>query len=209
MKNAVLEVCGKENCHAMRRQITSRIQPSLDNTFSSSRLARAFGEYFFAYVAFHAYFSPSSPPAHVEPSITRNFTARCVKRRVSQPSEVHRRLCLTFLRNSTPPVAITTARPSPTIFSQLLRADIMLTSAPPTFRYFESVSLIYELYSPSFSLSRFLVGRHLLTPTGLEAAPPGTKHPRPVKMLQTRHSRGSTGASGGYRNGTRFRSFSA
>lgn len=104
--------------------------------------------------------------------------------------------CLTFLRNSTP--ASITTDSSPTVFSPSLRADIMLTS-PPTFDISSrsSLSLIYEFYSPSFSLSRFLLRRHLLTPTRLEAASPGTKHPRPVRMLQTRHSpEGARGASG-------------
>lgn len=114
---------------------------------------------------------------------------RKAPRHLAAPGGCIARPCLTFLRNSTP-ASITTAHSSPTVFSPSLRADIMLTSPPSTFDISSrsSLSLIYEFYSPSFSLSRFLLRRHLLTPMRLEAASPGTKHPRPVKMLQTRHS---------------------
>lgn len=98
-----------------------------------------------------------TPPLHL-PCLRRTvdnpeFYGEMRKERcVSQPPEVHRRALSDIFKKFHPLVRITTARPSLTIFSPSLWADIMLTSAPPTFRYFESRWSLFALFF-TFSLS--------------------------------------------------------
>lgn len=121
-------------------------------------------------------------------------------------------LCLTFLRNSIPASAATSAlsHPSPAVFSPSLRADIMLTSSPTLdISSRSSLSLIYELHSLSFSLSlsRFsptFSPRHLLTLTRPEAASPGMKTPSNCQNVTNPPLPREPGREG-YQNGTRFR----
>lgn len=143
-------------------------------------------------------------PPYPELPITRNFTDEMRKAAPEGASG----LCLTFLRNSIP--ASTTFPPLVACRFFAVAPGWHYANQSPTLDISSrsSLSLIYELHSPSPSRCRFsltLSLRHLLTLTRPEAASPGTKHPRTVKMLQTRRSQGRSGREGYRNDGTRFR----